>query len=281
MGARLGGIAVRRYPTRNAAFFHALRRLIASLCLAFLFVQGVRYGRYHFRPDLSWERAQARGVLIVGMDTSYAPFAVMRGEDIRGLDVDIALEVARRLGLRLQVAPMGVDGLYDALHVGIVDALISALPFDPFRAHLFVYTRPYLDGGYFLVSRAGRYQTMPDLDGKTLAVEHGSIGDEQARLWRRRLRALTIQHHAEPSAALAAAAAGEADAALVDYLTARAWLRAQGESELRIAAAPIYSEAYHAVLRARDLALASRVNAALEAMWADGSLAAILARWLG
>ncbi|MCE7947708.1 MAG: hypothetical protein DYG88_09800 [Chloroflexi bacterium CFX4] len=280
MGAPLGCCAVKRYLTRNAALFHTLRRLLATLCCAFLFVQGVRYGRYHFRPDVSWQRVQSSGVLIVGMDTSYRPFAVMQGEDISGLDVDIALEVARRLGVRMQVAPMGVDGLYDALHTGIVDALISALPLDPFRLDAFLYTRPYLDGGYFLVSRDGRYQTMPDLDGKRLAVEYGSVGDEQARRWLRRLGSLSVQHHTEPSAALAAVFEGAADAALVDYLTARLWLREHSASDLIIAAQPIYSEGYRAVLRVRDLALAGKINAALEAMAADGTLAAILAKWL-
>jgi polar amino acid transport system substrate-binding protein len=272
---------MRRYPTRNAALFHALRRLVASLCCAFLFVQGVRYGRYHFRPDLSWERVQTRATLIVGMDTSYYPFAVMQGELISGLDVDIALEIARRLGVRMQVAPMGVDGLYDALHTGVVDMLISALPLDPFRLDTFLYTGAYLDGGYFLVSPDGVYQRMSDLEGKRVAVEYGSLGDEQARLWLRRLRSLCVQHHAEPSAALAAVAAGEADAALVDYLSARLWLREHREADLRIAEQPLHSEGYHVVLRIQDLALAGKVNAALEAMRADGSLAAILAKWLG
>ncbi len=280
MGAWLGFCAMKRYPTRNAFTFHLLRRLLATLCCAFLFVQGVRYGRYHFRPDLSWQRVQSSGVLIVGMDTSYRPFAVMQGEDIRGLDVDIALEVARRLGVRMQVAPMGVDGLYDALHTGIVDALISALPFDPFRLDAFVYTRPYIDAGYFLVSRGGSYQSMPDLDGKRLAVEYGSLGDEQARRWLRRLSSLSIQHHTEPTDALASVLNGAADAALVDYLTARLWLREHAASDLVIAAQPIYSEGYAAVLRVRDLALAGKINAALEAMTADGTLAAILAKWL-
>ncbi|MBO9308188.1 MAG: amino acid ABC transporter substrate-binding protein [Chloroflexi bacterium] len=273
---------MRRYPTRNAALFHTLRRLVASLCCVFLFVQGVRYGRYHFfRPDPSWERVQARAVLVVGMDTSYYPFAVMQGERISGLDVDIALEIARRLGVRLQVAPMGVDGLYDALHTGVVDALISALPLDPFRLDTFLYVGAYLDGGYFLVSPKGLYQRMSDLEGKRIAAEYGSLGDEQARLWLRRLRSLRVQHYAEPSAALAAVAEGEADAALVDYLSARLWLREHREADLRIAEQPIHSEGYHVVLRIQDLALASKVSEALEAMRADGSLAAIIARWLG
>jgi len=272
---------MRRYPTRNAALFHTLRRLVASLCCAFLFVQSVRYGRYHFRPDLSWERVQARATLVVGMDTSYYPFAVMQGELISGLDVDIALEIARRLGVRMQVAPMGVDGLYDALHTGVVDMLISALPLDPFRLDRFLYTGAYLDGGYFLVSPDGVYQRMSDLEGKRVAVEYGSLGDEQARLWLRRLRSLHVQHYAEPSAALAAVAAGEADAALVDYLSARLWLREHGEADLRVAEQPTHSEGYHVVLRIQDLALAVKVNAALEAMRADGSLAAIIAKWLG
>lgn len=272
---------MRRYPTRNAAFFHALRRLTASLCCVFLFVQGVRYGRYHFRPDLSWQRVQAHGTLIVGMDTSYYPFAVMQGEQISGLDVDIALEIARRLDVRMQVAPMGVDGLYDALHTGIVDVLISALPLDPFRLDTFLYTQAYLDGGYFLVSPKGIYQRMAELESKRLAVEYGSLGDELARLWLRRLRSLHVQHYVEPSAALSAVAEGEADAALVDYLSARLWLRAHRESDLRIAERPLHAEGYHVVLRIQDVALAGKVSAALEAMRADGSLAAILAKWLG
>jgi polar amino acid transport system substrate-binding protein len=121
---------------------------------------------------------------------------------------------------------------------------------------------------------------MADLESKRVAVEYGSLGDEQARLWLRRLRSLHVQHYAEPSAALAAVAAGEADAALVDYLSARLWLREQRESDLRIAEQPTHSEGYHIVLHIQDLALAGKVNAALEAMRADGSLAAIHAKWL-
>src|SRR5258706_13665350 len=121
------------------------------------------------------------------MDASYPPFSDTPAGTPIGLDVDVANEIGRRLGLKVEIANLGFDGLYEALRTDQVDALISALSFDPTKIDRVLYTASYVDAGQVLLSRKGSFGDMPALDGHTVAVEYGSGGDEAARVWERRV----------------------------------------------------------------------------------------------
>ncbi len=253
---------------------------LALLCLGVALVMLRTWRRLHPLPDGTWERIQNTGVLRIGMDASYPPFADASQNGIpAGLDVDIANEIGRRLKVRVEVINMGVDGLYDALYTRQVDALISALSFDPFRLNDVIYTRHYIDAGQVIVS-AGKanYQRMQDLEGRTLAVEYGSTADEVARLWVRRLHTLNVLRLATTAEALDAVRIGQADAALVDYVSAQLYRRAH--SGLMISAKTVAPDTYSVVVRLTSYDLAGEINAALEKMAADGTLEAICRRWL-
>jgi polar amino acid transport system substrate-binding protein len=256
-----------------------VRRAAASLFLALLALTWVVYWKQLHPYDPSLIRVQESGVLRVGMDPTYPPFSdFSQGEPV-GLDVDLAREIAKRLGVRLQIVPLGIDGLYSALQSGQVDVLISALSFDPTRLADVIYTRPYIDAGAVLASREGDvYLTMPDLEGKTTAVEYGSLGDELARRWVRRLRVLHVTRFVEPDQALAAVVAGKAEAALVDSVSARLYRRTH--EGLHIAPQTVYPDTYAVAVPIKGLKLAEAVNAALETMDSDGILTSLLNRWL-
>lgn len=266
--------------TRNRRIFNFLRRVAASAWCVMLFVLLVNNGRLFLRKDPTWERVRETGVLRVGMDASYRPFGELTADEVRGLDVDLAREIAARLGVQAQIVPMGIDGLYDALKTGQVDCLISALSADPTRWGEVIYTRPYIDAGQFIVSRRDGLASMTDLDGLTVAVEYGSVGDELARRWTRRLKTLNVARFVSTEEALDDAAQGKADAALVDQIAARLYRRAQSESGLIIAAEPVLSEGYTVATRGAALELAGKINAALELMDSDGVLREIIERWL-
>jgi ABC-type amino acid transport substrate-binding protein len=228
------------------------------------------------RDDGTWARVQQTGVIRLGTDGSYPPFADAGATGIpTGLDIDIAEEIGRRLGVRVQIVNMGFDGLYDSLQTNQVDMLVAALSVDYTRS--VIYTRPYIDAGQFLV--ADRVYTMPELDGLTVAVEYGSIGDEVARRWQRRLRMLNILRTTTTDTALDAVRAGEADAALVDYVSARIYL-SQHDAELVIAPESVEGDMYAVAVRLSSPDLAGVINAVLEDMARDGTLATILDRWL-
>ena len=66
------------------------------------------------------------------INPTYMPFDGLGSHgDFFGIDVDIANEIARRLGKRAEFVIAGYDSLYDVLRVGQADATISALPIDP------------------------------------------------------------------------------------------------------------------------------------------------------
>lgn len=236
---------------------------------------GGRYGPV----DLTWARVEANHDLWVGMDPSYPPFAYWTPQQIDGLEADIAREIGRRLGVDTHILIMGFDSLYDSLYTGYVDMVISGLQADPTQEHWIHHTRPYYDAGAILVSRADNpVNHMRALDGGRVAVEMASAGDLAAQRWSRRLHALEIVRTMLPDEAMQAVQAGEVDAALVDTISARLYLK--DHPDLVMADETTSPGPYVIVMRKANYRLTDAVDRALDEMIADGSLAAIIERWL-
>ncbi|MCA9968989.1 MAG: amino acid ABC transporter substrate-binding protein [Anaerolineales bacterium] len=231
----------------------------------------------------TWQQVQARGTLRVGLDPTYPPFELADGIPLEGLDVDLARALAADLGLTAEFTHYGYDGLYDALLTEQVDVLISALVIAPERTADFAYSEPYFNAGQVLIlpADAAGIGGMADLDGRSLAVELGAQGHLVATEWARRLPALAVLPHDTPDAALAAVAAGQADAALVDAVSGRLYLKAHPAAALRRLPEPITVEPYAIVVRAPDQALLRELNASLARLQASGELARITDDWLG
>jgi ABC-type amino acid transport substrate-binding protein len=257
--------------------------------------------------DPTWERLRETETLRVGMDASFPPFESIAADgSLVGLDVDLAREVSARLGLEPRfVANLPYDGLYDALTAERVDVVISALVVDPSRMDRFAYSSVYFDAGHVLVSRAGRqtFGAMADLGGHRLAVVLGTEGDREGRRWARRLADLVVVQYRTPAQALSALESGETDAALVDHVSA---LHVIGEhvigehvigehvigehvigegSDLVIVGEPVIHVPYACAMR-RDSHgsgkshLLRAVNEALAAMEDDGTMEALVSKWL-
>jgi len=229
-------------------------------------------------PADAWERVQQSGVLRVGMDASFLPFEFVDEEgSLVGFDVDLAREIAARLGVEaVFVANLPYDGLYDALTAGQVDVVISALYLDPEREGAFAYSTPYFNAGQVLVVAEGTegIVAVDDLAGRTVAVEFGSAGDVEAR----QLSGVTVLPCETAADALAQVAAGRADVALVDHLSALTGGAGAGGG-LRIVGPPVTDEPYAAAVRRESRGLLRAINEALAQMAADGTLDCLEREW--
>ena len=227
----------------------------------------------------AWERIQDSGVLRVGIDPTYPPFAVATNSDLWGLDVELMRAVAAVYGLDAEFVYFGYDGLYDALTTGQVDVLASALVAQPERTRDFAYSQPYFDAGQALIVPTTSALAGPeDLANHILAVELGAQGHVLATTWQRRLPGLTIAPYRSVGEALDAVAAGSADVALVDSIGGRLYL--QQASNLVRLSPPVESEPYALVVRADDDLLLTRLNEALQVLQGSGALDEITRRWL-
>lgn len=236
------------------------------------------------RPDDSWTRIQETGVLRVGVDPTFPPFALADDAGLRGIDVGLAHALAKDLGVEAQFSYFGYDGLYDALTTGQVDVLISALVVMPERTKDIAYSSPYFDAGLILVIQPAddEIANMGDLNGKSLAVELGALGHVIALDWQRKMGGLVIQPHDDVAEALLAVSTGDAQAALVDSVSGRLYLRDQvtDASPLKIVEEPVTSEPYAIAVRIDDRILLSEINESLSHLIGNGSLQGIIDRHL-
>jgi glutamine transport system substrate-binding protein len=166
------------------------------------------------------------GEIRIAVDASYSPFAIYEEGVPQGLDIDIGAALGEHLNLPVRFVNMNIDGLYDSLINDQADIIISALVVDTWKFHEVKYTRAYFDAGLVLISLVeSPVSWMSDLPGHSLAYEFGSIADSEANRWLRRIEAFEAQPYELPQHALDAVRLGVADAALVDAVDARLYLR--------------------------------------------------------
>lgn len=228
--------------------------------------------------DPAWARVQETGVLRVGLDASYPPFEALDADgQPTGFDVDLAREVGRLLGVEVEFTNIAYDGLYDALVSGQVDVLISALAPAYGSQSRAVFTDPYFNAGDYLVTpRESPVTAMADLGGHTLAVEVGSGGDVEARRWQRRVADLTVERYDTPGEVLQAVLDGDADAALVDGISARLGV---GEHEALALREGVTELLFAAAVHEDSTRLLAELNDVLEEIIKDGTIEELTQAW--
>lgn len=216
------------------------------------------------------------GELRIAVDASYPPFAVATANDLFGIDIDIGCALGERLDVPVRFVNMGYDGLYDSLRVDQADIILSALISNEARRGEVHYTSAYFDAGLVLVGNLSRLE---DVSGHSIAYEFGSVGDEEVRRWQRLVdQPFESQPYELPEYALDAARLGTADAALVDAVSARLYLREHPDWNASLSY--VTHATYSIAVRVDRLRLLGAVNDALQALIDDGTIDEILRRYL-
>lgn len=217
----------------------------------------------------------------LAVDASYPPFAqVNPNGSLAGFEVELAEELGSRLALSSRVVNMDAgDAVFDALVANRIDAVIAGLTYYPDVTKDIAYSNGYFEAGPVLFARSGdgRITTLDELKEMTVAVEAGSLGEEEARKLSARQGGVTLLPMADVSRVVASLAGGEVDAAILD----RASIPPDSPhlSEVRFVAGPLRSLPYSVAVRRKDPALLLAINRELEEMRSSGLLEKLERRW--
>ncbi|MGA0563415.1 substrate-binding periplasmic protein [Ancylobacter sp. VNQ12] len=219
-------------------------------------------------------------VLKVGTFAENRPW-VFRGEggDLTGFDVDLVRAVAARLGASIDVTSMPFRELFPALRAGTVDLAICSISVTPERLKTFDFTQPYYETSQgVVVMKGSRFRSLADLAGKSVGTVAGTTNEQWLRENRMRyalgpivsvegleegltlLQSRGVDAYFGDLPALLYSLLKRPDLAVVERLT---------------------TDDHYAIVLARNSPLTARVDAALAALKADGTLAAIHRRWFG
>lgn len=117
---------------------------------------------------------------VVGLDDSFPPIGFRNDKnEIVGFDVDLATEVAKRLGLELVLQPIDWSAKELELDSGNIDVIWNGLTITDARKEAMLLSRPYLANNQVIVVPEGSaIKGKADLEGKKVAVQTGSSGEE-------------------------------------------------------------------------------------------------------
>jgi polar amino acid transport system substrate-binding protein len=227
----------------------------------------------------------APGTLTVGSDASYPPqeYIDPSGKAV-GMDIDIAEEIASRLGLNLKVVNFKFDDIIPALNAGQFDMVISAMTVTDDRKKVVDFV-PYFDAGQAVLVAKGNpkgIKTLDDLSGKTAAAEQGTteeatLKDLNDKLTKANKPKVNILTYPTDTDAVDQLRVGRADATLHDSPVAAYYAKLNPSFEVAI---PDYDSAPEGIATAKNnKSMFDAVNAAIMIMKSDGSLDAIKGKW--
>ncbi|MGX7042280.1 ABC transporter substrate-binding protein/permease [Leuconostoc holzapfelii] len=129
--------------------------------------------------DAAYAGIKKRGVLVVGMSADYAPFefhATVNGRDeIVGFEVAMAKQIAKDLGVKMEIKEMGFDGLIGALQTGKIDVIISGINATPEREQIVSFSKAYMSPKQtilILKKNAAQYTTnVSSFSGKKVGAQ--------------------------------------------------------------------------------------------------------------
>ena len=232
-------------------------------------------------PDDSWQKVQQSGKLVIGLDASFPPMGFKDANgNIVGLDIDLANEVCRRLGLQLVCQPIDWDAKDQELDTGHIDCIWNGFTITADREQNYLFTDPYLSNEQvFVVQKDSPLQSIDDLDGKRIAIQRGSSAEDAMNNDAALKQEVTINLFSDNVTALEDVRVGQSDALLEDSVVAEYDIK-NTDKDFRVLPGSLANEEYGVGFRLTDHTLRDKVNDTLAQMKADGTLQQIESKWL-
>lgn len=138
--------------------------------------------------DKIYQKIIDKGVLTVGLSPDYPPLEFttkLNGkEEVVGIDVEIAKQIAKDLGVKLKIDSYGFDALLPALKTNAIDLVISGMSPTPERLKEVSFTNSYMDVKQRVIVRKGdenRFTSVKDFKGIKVGVQKQSTQEELAQ----------------------------------------------------------------------------------------------------
>ncbi len=235
---------------------------------------------------LSFSAVQAKsptledGVLLVGTDSSFAPFEFLAedGKEFTGFDMDLIRAISKQLGYKVVIQNMGFDATVPALRTGIVDAVIAGMTINEKRKKFVDFSDPYYTSGLIIMvpTTDTTTKSIKDLEGKKIGAQIGTTGMFRAEQVPN-AKVVTFANAAETFLEFQN---GGVDAVIQDFPVV-AYYVAQGGNRGRLVGPKMQAEEYGIAVPKGNAELLKQINGALAELKKNGEFGRIYKKWFG
>lgn len=229
--------------------------------------------------SVCFAESDSDNVLHVGTNPEFAPFEYVDDEgNIAGIDVDIINEVAKDLGMTVEMEAMEFDALVPSLVSGKLDATIAGMTITEERKQSVLFSDPYFNSTQVVILPVdSEIKTMEDLNGKRIGVQLGTTGD---LLVTDTFTDADISRYNKGMDAAMDIVNGRLDAVVIDTLPARQFVASiEGLEVHDDILTDVEVESYGIAIPMGQDELLEKINASLKRMQEDGTMDAILLKY--
>ena len=222
------------------------------------------------------------GTLIVGFDQDFPPMGFLGDNgEYTGFDLELAQEVAKRLGLEYQAQPIAWDAKDMELESGNIDCIWNGFTMTG-REDDYTWTKPYMaNTQVFVVRNDSGIEGKDGLAGKVVECQADSSAEaalkEDLDLTSTFGQRLTT---ADYNTAFMDLEQGSVDAIAMDVIVAGYQIK-QRNADFTILDDSLSAEEYGVGFKKGNTELRDKVQATLEDMAKDGTMKEISEKWFG
>jgi polar amino acid transport system substrate-binding protein len=228
---------------------------------------------------------KSAGKLVFCSDITYPPEESYQGTKPVGSDIDIGNEIAKRMGVKAQFDNTGFDAIIAALNAKKCDLIISGMNDTPERRKQVDFVDYINVGQSFMVKKGNpeHISGIASLAGKKASVEVGTTNkdflDEQSKkLKGQGKQGIDVVTFPKDTDAANALKTGRVDAYFGDAPVV-AYYISQNANDFTFGGAPVNPIPVGIAVRKSDTELRDAVKKAVDAMYSDGTMKKILAKY--
>ena len=220
------------------------------------------------------------GKLIMATNAFFPPYEFYEGEKIVGIDAEIAEAIANKLGLELVINNMEFNSIITAVTTNAADFGLAGMTVTEDRLKEVDFSISYASGVQSIIVKDGSaITTVDDLyaEGVTykVGVQLGTTGDIYAS---DDFGAERVTQYSNGNEAILALQKGDVDCVIIDNEPAKAFVAAN--EGLKVLDTAYAEEDYAACFAQENDALREAVNAAIEELITDGTIDAIIEKYI-
>lgn len=219
--------------------------------------------------------AEDDNVLVMATNAEFPPYEYREGDEIVGIDAEVAALIADKLGMELQIEDMAFDSVLAAVQTGKADIAMAGITVTEDRQKTVNFTDSYTTATQMIiVAEDSEIASPDDLTGKTVGVQLGTTGD----IYADDIEDATVERYSKGFEAVQALIQGKIDAVVIDGEPAKVFVEQNEGIKLLDEA---FTEEEYAIAIAKDNEeLLEQVNTALNELKEEGEFQKVVDKYI-
>ncbi|MTD26653.1 arginine ABC transporter substrate-binding protein [Erwinia sorbitola] len=223
---------------------------------------------------------QAADKIRFASSATYPPFESLNSDNqIVGFDIDLAKALCKQMKAECSFTNNPFDSLVPALKFRRYDAVISGMDITEERQKQVSFTQPYYANSAIIIAQKGKFTSLEQMKGKRIGSENGTT--HQKYLHDKHPDVTAVAYDSYQNAILDLKN-NRLDGILGDTAVVGAWLKSNPNLSAvgqHITDSSYFGTGLGIAVRKDNEALLNKLNSALEALKADGTIEKLNKQW--